>query len=255
MNKLRAKVKLISKEDSSYLIKAFFQEFNVENSILIKENEATIEFSFDEIPEALIKAIYHCEIIELEFVGQKERSDTAVNSIAISNLDNKRKGEKTIEIPNLDDKGKGEIPKKKRGRPPKNCIENEKKGNEEKKTPFEKLRKIILKGDNKDYSIGERAMNAFGRIEANVHEGKGGEDYDTAIEFDEISRVLNTAALKQVSNWKNACISSNIPEAKITELELSLSKILNDFMKKNGEKTKIKVEEFMKILIETLREA
>lgn len=98
-------------------------------------------------------------------------------------------------------------------------------------------------------------MNAFGRIEANVHEGKGGEDYDTAIEFDEISRVLNTAALKQVSNWKNACISSNIPEAKITELELSLSKILNDFMKKTGEKTKIKVEEFMKILIETLREA
>lgn len=240
MNKLRAKVKLISKEDSSYLIKAFFQEFNVENSILIKENEATIEFSFDEIPEELIKAIYHCEIIELEFVGQKEKSDTAVNSIA---------------IPNLDDKEKGEMPKKKRGRPPKNCIENEKKGNEEKKTPFEKLRKIILKGDNKDYSIGDRAMNAFGRIEANVHEGKGGEDYDAAIEFDEISKVLNTAALKQVSNWKNACISSNIPEAKITELELSLSKILNDFMKKNGEKTKIKVEDFMKILIETLREA
>ena len=155
MNKLRAKVKLISKEDASYLIKAFFQEVNVENSIIIKENEATIEVFFDQIPEKLIKAIYHCEIITFEIVGQEQDYDIEDDSIfkprPIEGFNSDEEFElqmfreedyyKTagnpISIPNIDEK-EGNKPEKKRGRTTKKG--KEKEVNEEKNPVFETLR-------------------------------------------------------------------------------------------------------------------
>ena len=65
MNRFLAKVRLKEEETVAYLIEAFFQNFNPESSIVLKEDEVKIEVFFESPPDELIEAIEQCEVIEL----------------------------------------------------------------------------------------------------------------------------------------------------------------------------------------------
>ena len=65
MNKFLAKVRLKEEENAAYLIKAFFQNFNPESSLILKGNEVKMEVFFEKPPNELVQAIVHCEVVEL----------------------------------------------------------------------------------------------------------------------------------------------------------------------------------------------
>ena len=67
MSKLWAKVKFKQEKNAEHLIRAFFQEFNPESSIVVRGREAKLEIVFREPPIAIIEAIKHCEVIELNY--------------------------------------------------------------------------------------------------------------------------------------------------------------------------------------------
>ncbi len=67
MNKFWAKVRFKQEKNAEYLIKAFFQDFNPESSIVVRGNEAKLEIVFREVPMEIINAISHCEVIELNY--------------------------------------------------------------------------------------------------------------------------------------------------------------------------------------------
>lgn len=76
MNRFLAKVRLKEEETAAYLIEAFFQNFNPESSIVLKEDEVEIEVFFESPPDELIDAIEQCDVIEL-YCGKclKEHED------------------------------------------------------------------------------------------------------------------------------------------------------------------------------------
>ena len=65
MNRFLAKVRLKEEENAAYLIKAFFQNFNPESSLILKGNEVKMEVFFEKPPNELVQAIVHCEVVEL----------------------------------------------------------------------------------------------------------------------------------------------------------------------------------------------
>ena len=67
MSKFWAKVKFKQEKNAEHLIRAFFQNFNPESSIVVRGKEAKLEIIFREPPMAIIDAINHCEIIELNY--------------------------------------------------------------------------------------------------------------------------------------------------------------------------------------------
>ena len=67
MSKFWAKVNFKQEKNAEHLIRAFFQEFNPESSIVVRGKEAKLEIVFQELPIAIIEAINHCEVIELNY--------------------------------------------------------------------------------------------------------------------------------------------------------------------------------------------
>ena len=67
MSKFWAKVNFKQEKNAEHLIRAFFQEFNPESSIVVRGKEAKLEIVFREPPIAIIEAINHCEVIELNY--------------------------------------------------------------------------------------------------------------------------------------------------------------------------------------------
>ena len=67
MSKFWAKVKFKQEKNAEHLIRAFFQNFNPESSIVVRGKEAKLEIVFREPPMAIIDAINHCEVIELNY--------------------------------------------------------------------------------------------------------------------------------------------------------------------------------------------
>jgi len=67
MSKFWAKVKFKQEKNAEHLIRAFFQNFNPESSIVVKGKEAKLEIVFRQPPMAIIDAINHCEVIELNY--------------------------------------------------------------------------------------------------------------------------------------------------------------------------------------------
>ena len=67
MSKFWAKVKFKQEKNAEHLIRAFFQNFNPESSIVVRGKEAKLEIIFREPPMAIVDAINHCEIIELNY--------------------------------------------------------------------------------------------------------------------------------------------------------------------------------------------
>ena len=67
MSKFWAKVRFKQERNAEYLIKAFFKDFNPESSIVVRGKEAKLEIAFQKPPMAIIDAINHCEVIELNY--------------------------------------------------------------------------------------------------------------------------------------------------------------------------------------------
>lgn len=67
MSKFWAKVRIKQDKNAEYLIRAFFQDFNPESSIVVRGKEAKLEIVFRQPPMAIIDAISHCEVIELNY--------------------------------------------------------------------------------------------------------------------------------------------------------------------------------------------
>ena len=67
MIKFWAKVRIKQDKNAEYLIRAFFQDFNPESSIVVRGKEAKLEIVFRQPPMAIIDAISHCEVIELNY--------------------------------------------------------------------------------------------------------------------------------------------------------------------------------------------
>ena len=84
MSKFCAKVKLERDKNAEHLVKAFFQNFNVESSIAIKGNEAKMKIVFEKTPMEIVDAISHCKIVEFncgkEFKGYEEDESVQVES-------------------------------------------------------------------------------------------------------------------------------------------------------------------------------
>ena len=67
MSKFWVKVKFKQEKNAEHLIRAFFQDFNPTSSIVVRGKEAKLEIVFREPPMAIIDAINHCEVIELNY--------------------------------------------------------------------------------------------------------------------------------------------------------------------------------------------
>ena len=67
MSKFWVKVKIKQEKNAEHLIRAFFQDFNPASSIVVRGKEAKMEIVFREPPMAIIDAINHCEVIELNY--------------------------------------------------------------------------------------------------------------------------------------------------------------------------------------------
>lgn len=67
MSKFWAKVRFKQEKNAEHLIRAFFQDFNPASSIVVRGKEAKMEIIFRQPPMAIIEAINHCEVIELNY--------------------------------------------------------------------------------------------------------------------------------------------------------------------------------------------
>lgn len=122
MNKLWAKVKFKQEKNAEHLIRAFFQEFNPESSIVVRGIEAKLEIVFREPPIAIIDAINHCEIIELNYgknLKEYEEDDD-------ENANGKEENDTEQEVAKSENSELTEQPKKKRGRTSTKKVENTK---------------------------------------------------------------------------------------------------------------------------------
>lgn len=66
--KFWAKVRFRDEKNVEYVIRSFFKEFNPQSSIVIKGKDVKLEIFFDDNPPMeIIEAIYHCDVIELNY--------------------------------------------------------------------------------------------------------------------------------------------------------------------------------------------
>ena len=86
MNRFLAKVRLREEKNAAYLIEAFFQNFNPESSIVLKDDEVKMEVFFESPPDELIDAIEQCDVIEL-YCGKclKEHEDNENVKLKLDN--------------------------------------------------------------------------------------------------------------------------------------------------------------------------
>ena len=75
MNKLLAKIKLNDSENFGLLIRTFFENFNSENSLNIKDNVADLVLLFKEPPKQIIESLSNYEILELNLTKIDDITD------------------------------------------------------------------------------------------------------------------------------------------------------------------------------------
>lgn len=135
MSKLWAKVKFKQEKNAEHLIRAFFQEFNPESSIVVRGREAKLEIVFREPPIAIIEAIKHCEVIELnygknlkEYVEDENANGKEENSEQTEQEVTKSENSELTEqkVAKNENFKLAEQPKKKRGRPSTKKVETTK---------------------------------------------------------------------------------------------------------------------------------
>lgn len=124
MSKLWAKVSFKQEKNVDHLIRAFFQDFNPESSIVVKGKQAKLEIIFRQPPMKIIDAISHCEVIELNY-GKNLKEDKEEETIQAETENNSEQAnvesENSEQIKQVnakrEDLEQTEQPKKKRGRP------------------------------------------------------------------------------------------------------------------------------------------
>ena len=168
MSKFWVKVKFKQEKNAEHLIRAFFQDFNPTSSIVVRGKEAKLEIVFREPPMAIIDAINHCEVIELNYGKNlkeyKEDEDLQVEAendskqrnvgvessekIEQTNVEseNSEQSEQTnVESENSE---QTEQPKKKRGRPATKKLEPKKETKSEPTINIPKLEEIAKKSNS-----------------------------------------------------------------------------------------------------------
>lgn len=120
MSKLWVKVKFKHERNAEHLIRAFFEEFNPESSIVVRGKEAKLEIVFREPPFEIIDAINHCEVIEFNYgKNLKEYAED-------ENANGKEEKEAEQEVAKSENSKLTEQTKRKRGRPATKEVKNTK---------------------------------------------------------------------------------------------------------------------------------
>ena len=181
MSKFWVKVKFKQEKNAEHLIRAFFQDFNPTSSIVVRGKEAKLEIVFREPPMAIIDAINHCEVIELNYGknlkeykededlqveaenDSKERDVGVESSEKIEQTNVESENSEQLEQTNVESENseqpeqtnvenenseQTEQPKKKRGRPATKKLEPKKETKSEPTINIPKLEEIAKKSNS-----------------------------------------------------------------------------------------------------------
>ena len=168
MSKFWVKVKFKQEKNAEHLIRAFFQDFNPTSSIVVRGKEAKLEIVFREPPMAIIDAINHCEVIELNYGknlkeykededlqveaenDSKQRNVGVESSEKIEQTNVESENSEQLEQTNVEseDSKQTEQPKKKRGRPATKKLEPKKETKSEPTINIPKLEEIAKKSNS-----------------------------------------------------------------------------------------------------------
>ena len=155
MSKFWVKVKFKQEKNAEHLIRAFFQDFNPTSSIVVRGKEAKLEIVFREPPMAIIDAINHCEVIELNYgKNLKEYKEDEDLQVEAENDSKQRnvgvESSEKIEQTNVESENseQTEQPKKKRGRPATKKLEPKKETKSEPTINIPKLEEIAKKSNS-----------------------------------------------------------------------------------------------------------
>lgn len=168
MSKFWVKVKFKQEKNAEHLIRAFFQDFNPASSIVVRGKEAKLEIVFREPPMAIIDAINHCEVIELNYGknlkeykededlqveaenDSKQRNVGVESSEKIEQTNVESENSEQLEQTNVEseDSKQTEQPKKKRGRPATKKLEPKKETKSEPTINIPKLEEIAKKSNS-----------------------------------------------------------------------------------------------------------
>ena len=168
MSKFWVKVKFKQEKNAEHLIRAFFQDFNPASSIVVRGKEAKLEIFFREPPMAIIDAINHCEVIELNYGknlkeykededlqveaenDSKQRNVGVESSEKIEQTNVESENSEQSEPTNAENENskQTEQPKKKRGRPATKKLEPKKETKSEPTINIPKLEEIAKKSNS-----------------------------------------------------------------------------------------------------------
>lgn len=168
MSKFWVKVKFKQEKNAEHLIRAFFQDFNPTSSIVVRGKEAKLEIVFREPPMAIIDAINHCEVIELNYGknlkeykededlqveaenDSKQRDVGVESSEKIEQTNVESENSEQPEQTNVENENseQTEQPKKKRGRPATKKLEPKKETKSEPTINIPKLEEIAKKSNS-----------------------------------------------------------------------------------------------------------
>ena len=168
MSKFWVKVKVKQEKNAEHLIRAFFQDFNPASSIVVRGKEAKMEIVFREPPMAIIDAINHCEVIELNYGKNlkeyKEDEDLQVETendskqrnvgvessekIEQTNVENENSEQPEPTNAENENSEQTEQPKKKRGSPATKKLEPKKETKSEPTINIPKLEEIAKKSNS-----------------------------------------------------------------------------------------------------------
>ena len=259
MSKFWVKVKFKQEKNAEDLIRAFFQDFNPASSIVVRGKEAKLEIVFWEPPMAIIDAINHCEVIELNYgKNLKEYKEDEYLQVEAENNSKQRNvgGESSekIEQTNVESENseqseqtnaeneifeqseqtnaeneiseQTEQPKKKRGRPATKKLEPKKETKSEPTINIPKLEEIAKKSNSFEH---------FAELVAKWLEmDKKKEFFKSLIivsaEVDKITWKELEKALKNknvsYTHWDKICSSQQVSE-KLQEYSVTILSFLN----------------------------
>ena len=233
MSKFWVKVKLKQEKNAEHLIRAFFQDFNPASSIVVRGKEAKMEIVFREPPMAIIDAINHCEVIELNYGKNLKEYKEDENLQVEAENDSKQRNvgvecSEKIEQTNaeIENSEQTEHPQKKRGRPATKKLESKKDTKSKPTINIPKLEEIAKKSDSFEH---------FAELVAKWLEmGKRQEFFKNLIivsaEIDKITWKELEMALKDknvcCTQWDKICIGKQISE-KLKEYSVTILSFLN----------------------------
>ena len=168
MSKFWVKVKFKQEKNAEHLIRAFFQNFNPASSIAVRGKEAKMEIVFREPPMAIIDAINHCEVIELNYgknlkeykedesLQVEAENDSKQRNVGVECSEKieqtKAESENPVQTEQTNTESENseqtEHPKKKRGRPATKKLEHKKETKSEPTINIPKLEEIAKKSNS-----------------------------------------------------------------------------------------------------------